>query len=133
MLRMSFAFVAALALGLGLVAQAKLSAEKPDTSLSVTAPVSVSVKQGQTQTFSVSIKREGFTDPVKLIFDVSDVKGVSIVEKETVVPKDKTSATFTLKATDDATVTAKGVGTVAAEGGGRKTEGARFTIKVIEK
>jgi len=117
----------AVVLGLGIATQAA------DTELSVTAPRSVSVTQGKNQTFTVSISRKGFTDPVKLTFNVSGTKGVKVVETDTTVPKDKTRATFTLQADADAPVTSKGEGTVAAEGGGRKTEPARFLIKVVER
>ncbi|MBY0228000.1 MAG: hypothetical protein K2W96_01840 [Gemmataceae bacterium] len=112
---------------------APLGAADDDKSLSVTAPASVSVTQGKVQTFRVSIKRTGFTDEVKLTFNLSDLKGVKLVEKDTTIAKDKNFGTFTLEAADDAAVTSKGVATVAAEGGGKKTEPAKFTVKVVEK
>ena len=66
-----------------------LGAADDDKSLSVTAPASVSVTQGKVKTFKVTIKRTGFTDEVKLTFNLSDLKGVKLVEKDTTIAKDK--------------------------------------------
>jgi len=99
--------------------------------LSVTGPGDTSIKQGGTTDVKVSIKRTGFTDPVKVTFTLP--KGVTLDSKDTTIPKDATSGTFTLKAADDAPVTDKGEASVTAEGGDKKPEPARFNIKVIEK
>jgi len=99
--------------------------------LSVTGPGDTSIKQGGTADVKVSIKRTGFTDPVKVTFTLPE--GVTLESKDTTIPKDATSGTFTLKAADNAPVTSKGEASVTAEGGDKKPEPARFTIKVTEK
>src|SRR5882762_4664471 len=64
--------------------------------LSVKAPADTSVKQGDTATITVDITREKFNDPVELKF-TGLPDGVSIMENDTTISKDATSAKLTLK------------------------------------
>jgi hypothetical protein len=98
----------------------------------VTGPGSASITQGKTTDVTVSIKRTGFTDAVKLSFG-NLPKGVTVDSKDTTVPKDETKTTVTLKAADDADEVSDHKATVTAEGGGKKPEPATFTVKVVKK
>ena len=129
MTRLSFLLAASfVAAGLSGCGQATDSKGK---ALSVTGPGDTSIKQGGTAEVTVSIKQTGFTDPVKLTFDLP--KGVKTKEKDIVFPKDETKIKVTLVADDDAELTDKGAASVTAEGGGKKPDPAKFTIKITKK
>jgi uncharacterized membrane protein len=129
MTRLSFllaaAFVAAGLSGCGQTTDSKGKA------LSLTGPSDTSIKQGGTAEVTVSITRTGFTDPVKLTFDLP--KGVTTKVKDLAIPKDETKIKVTLEAADDAEVTDKGAASVTAEGGDKKPDPAKFTIKITSK
>ena len=72
--------------------------------LKLTAPSDTNIKQGTTEEITISIKREKFEDPVAIEFsDLPDGVTMDGGLKHT-IDKGETKGTYTLKATDTATV-----------------------------
>ncbi|MBY0227999.1 MAG: hypothetical protein K2W96_01835 [Gemmataceae bacterium] len=122
-------FLAAFVLAVGLSGCGQTTDSK-GKALSVTGPGDTSIKQGGSAEVTVSITRTGFSDPVKITFDLP--KGVKTKETDLAIPKDETKAKFTLMADKDAEVSDKNAASVTAEGGGKKPEPAKFNIKITK-
>jgi uncharacterized membrane protein len=110
--------------------KAKTSTPSGDKSLTLTKPGNHTIKLGDTTSVKVSISRKGFSDAVDVKFEgLPD--GVTVEEKDMTVPKNSDSATFNLKAKDDAKAGDHPV-TVQASGGGL-TAKETFTLTVKAK
>jgi uncharacterized membrane protein len=110
--------------------KAKTTTPSGDKSLTLTKPGNHSIKQGDTTSVKVSISRKGFSDPIDVKFQgLPD--GVTVQETDMTVPKNSDSATFNLKAKDDAKTGDHAV-TVDAHGGGLDAK-ETFTLTVKPK
>jgi len=120
---------------------AKTDTAKTDTAkvgvdkakLTVSPPLApVTVKQGGVTKVDIGVKRENFKEPVTVEF--KDLpKGVTVEEKDMKVAADKGTATYTLKAANDAEVVTDKVVTVNVNGTDTVKGMSTFKLTVEKK
>ncbi|HYV36707.1 MAG TPA: hypothetical protein VE988_13455 [Gemmataceae bacterium] len=121
-------FVVTAALTVGLLAGAVGCKENAVTvvgdggkKLTVKPVGAASLKPGETTSINIEIVRDKFNDPVELKFSgLPD--GITVVESDTTISKDASSAKLTLKASADAKPVDDHKVTLAASGGGMKLD-----------
>ena len=86
--------------------------------LSLNEPSNQTLKQGESNRVAVRIDREGFGDPVKVVFS-NLPRGVTV--QEDTIPAGDSSKDFTLVAATDAAVVERQIVTVQANGNGMNT------------
>jgi hypothetical protein len=100
--------------------------------LTVEKPSNVTIHRGGTQTVKVNIKRNNYTDPVKVSFDDLP-EGVKVDSTDMTIAKDKNEGSFTLKAADDAKLVTDKEVKVIAKGDGNLSIDQTFKLTVKEK
>jgi len=104
---------------------------KDGEALTLNVPKVVSVSPGATAPVRIGITRKQFDGPVTIeLAQLPD--NVTIVEKERVIAKGASEATFTLKAAISATGQGHAV-KVSASGDGMKAGPVEFTVNIAEK
>jgi hypothetical protein len=109
------------------------SDKKGDKKLEVTPPRAVTVEQGKKTEFEVSISRTKFNEDVTLTFDLPKDSGLSIEGGNSQkIEKEKDKKTFTLVASDKATVADGMEAKVAGSSGDLKPDPAKFKVTVTK-
>jgi len=103
-----------------------------DTSLTLVRPSDQSMSQGDTNQVSIMIRRANFEKDVPIKFSGLP-SGVSIVEKDRIIPSGDAMRTFTLYADTDAKIVADQEVLVTVEGPGGIKATETFKLSVKEK